>query len=84
MPDENDRKITFIGAGEQDISEVTISSGTHTVETASSSDRVTYTISYPEQRPGSRSLAEQFQEAAEAVEAEIKKDETEDITPDYQ
>ena len=42
-----ERKLNFVRAGEQDASEITISTGTHAASVASPVARETYTISYP-------------------------------------
>lgn len=63
-----ERKINFVGAGEQDVSEVTISTGTHPVSPADVAARVTYTISYPEKSAvNPLELEESFAEAAKAI-----------------
>jgi len=63
-----ERKINFVGAGEQDVSEVTISTGTHPVSPADTVARVTYTISYPDSSARNPlNLEESFSEAAKAI-----------------
>ncbi|NOJ21075.1 hypothetical protein [Vibrio jasicida] len=63
-----DRKINFIGAGEQDVSEVTISTGSHPVSPADIAARVTYTVSYPEKSAvNPLEINESFAEAAQAL-----------------
>ena len=42
-----DRTLNFINAGDQDVSEVKISTGTHTASEGNVNKRVTYTVSYP-------------------------------------
>ena len=71
----SDRKLTFVKAGDQDVSEVTISTGTHTAEPAAIANRFTYTISYPGVAPSEDNpiidaqadLREKFSAAAEAI-----------------
>ncbi|TCB77251.1 hypothetical protein [Acinetobacter sp. ANC 4173] len=60
------RKITFVKAGDNDVSEVTISSGTHIAKVAPIVARETYTISYPG-GGGAVALKEKFAAAAQAV-----------------
>ena len=74
-----ERKINFIGAGEQDVSEVTISTGTHPVSSGAIAARVTYTISYPEKSVANPlELEESFSEAAKAI---INDAHTRGVTP---
>jgi hypothetical protein len=71
----SDRKLTFVRAGDQDVSEVTISTGRHAAATAAAANRYTYTISYPGVAPSDENpamdaqadLREKFSAAAEAV-----------------
>ncbi len=42
-----ERKLNFINAGDQDVSEVTISTGTEKARPADAVFRQTYTVSYP-------------------------------------
>ncbi|MFC7050786.1 hypothetical protein [Emcibacter nanhaiensis] len=63
-----ERKLKFVGAGDQDVSEVTISTGTHRVSEAEPTRRVTYTISYP-----SEAINKAFKEAAEHIIEDAKK-----------
>jgi hypothetical protein len=65
-----DRKLTFVGAGDSDVSEVNISTGTHLVAPAPPTARVTYTVSYPGGPPGGDPkmvLAARFAEAAVTI-----------------
>ncbi|WP_417318364.1 hypothetical protein [Emcibacter sp.] len=62
------RKLNFVGAGEHDISEVTISTGTHNVKETDKTRRVTYTISYNE-----KDLLKAFNQAAEEIIKDAKK-----------
>lgn len=67
------RTINFVGAGEQDISEVTISTGTHPVTGAPTTKRVTYTISYPEaDARNPLTIQDSFAEAAKAIVADAQ------------
>jgi hypothetical protein len=60
------RKLTFVKAGHQDASEVTISTGTHIAAVAPVLARETYTISYPT-GGGGDALKEKFAAAAQAI-----------------
>jgi hypothetical protein len=60
------RKLTFVKAGDQDASEVTISTGVHVAAVAPVNARETYTISYPG-GGGAKGLKEKFDAAAQAV-----------------
>lgn len=66
-----DRVLTFVNAGEQDVSEVTISTGVHSTTPANETERVTYVISYPEKSTANPlTLKEEFAKAAEAIVAD--------------
>ncbi len=67
-----ERKLTFVRAGDNDVSEVTISTGTHIAGTAPVVARETYTISYPGGggggQPGNPTIfKEKFNDAAEKI-----------------
>eukprot|EP00456_Euglypha_rotunda_P090572 TRINITY_DN9496_c0_g1_i1.p3 TRINITY_DN9496_c0_g1~~TRINITY_DN9496_c0_g1_i1.p3 ORF type:complete len:100 (-),score=26.09 TRINITY_DN9496_c0_g1_i1:11-310(-) len=64
------RTLRFVRAGDNDVSEVTISTGTHIAGAASVVARETYTISYPGGGGGSgggKTLKAKFEDAAQAV-----------------
>ena len=60
------RTLNFVRAGDNDASEVTISTGTHVAGIAPMVARETYTISYPG-GGGGIALKEKFAAAAQAV-----------------
>ncbi|ATM95488.1 Uncharacterised protein [Yersinia frederiksenii] len=63
-----ERVLNFINAGEQDVSEVIISTGVHLASPADPLAKVTYTISYPSQSATNPlSLKEEFAKAAEEI-----------------
>lgn len=63
-----ERVLNFVNAGEQDVSEVKISTGVHPASPADPRARVTYTISYPDRDLANPlSLEEEFAKAAEAI-----------------
>jgi len=68
-----ERVLKFLNAGEQDVSEVKISTGVHPTSPANPLARITYTVSYPEvSTPNPLSLEEEFAKAAEAIIADAK------------
>lgn len=79
-----ERKLNFVNAGEQDVSEVRISTGLHPASLAAAEGRVTYTISYPGPRPGTPTeaaadhLKEMFVKAAETIANDANE---RDVTP---
>ncbi|RVT40088.1 hypothetical protein EMM73_19745 [Rheinheimera sediminis] len=64
------RNITFRGAGEHDVTEVTIDSGEHLVNPGDLTSRVTYTVSY--KGTGALTVPELDQELADAVAEAVK------------
>lgn len=63
-----ERVLNFVNAGEQDVSEVKISTGIHPAAPAAPTARLTYTISYPgTDAANPLSLEEEFAKAAEAI-----------------
>ena len=65
-----DRTLNFINAGDQDVSEVKISTGTHTASEGNVNKRVTYTVSYPGNgvaKSNQQALEENFAKAAKEI-----------------
>lgn len=63
-----ERVLNFVNAGEQDVSEVKISTGVHPAGPANPLARVTYTISYPGvDALNPLTLKEEFAKAADAI-----------------
>ena len=63
-----ERVLNFVNAGEQDVSEVKISTGVHPAGPASPQARISYTISYPGTGAlNPLTLKEEFAKAADAI-----------------
>lgn len=63
-----DRVLHFVNSGEQDVSEVRISTGVHTASPANPLAKITYTVSYPQTVAATpQSLKETFAKAADAI-----------------
>jgi hypothetical protein len=67
-----ERVLNFVNAGDQDVSEVKISTGVHPAGPANPLARVTYTISYPDPKDGGKAeaavaLKESFIKAADCI-----------------
>jgi hypothetical protein len=66
-----ERKLNFVKAGDNDASEVIISTGLHIANVASELERISYTISYPGGGDGivldGAALKEKFESAADAI-----------------
>ncbi|MCR9221868.1 MAG: hypothetical protein NXI21_16710 [Alphaproteobacteria bacterium] len=74
-----ERVLNFVNAGDQDVSEVTISTGRHEAGPVETTRRITYTISYPTPAPNS---VQAFEETFAAAAKEIVKDaEARDVEP---
>ena len=74
-----ERVLNFVNAGDQDVSEVTISTGVHSASPTDSANplRVTYTVSYPDP-PDTNAFREEFVRAADAI---INDAENRGVTP---
>lgn len=69
-----ERVLNFVNAGEQDVSEVKISTGVHPASPVNPLARISYTISYPgTDAKNPLSIEEEFAKAAEAIIADANK-----------